>query len=96
MTEAQTISDDGKSINSNENIRSCEVAWLNQQEEDEFFQSLNNRIESISEFSTLSAESYQIVNYGLGGHYVTHYDAIDNKTRVRKYNIYKLLFHILL
>lgn len=39
------------------------------------FYSLNSRIESFTGLSTKYAEPYQIVNYGLGGHYLPHSDS---------------------
>lgn len=39
--------------------------------------SLNDRIECFTGRSTKNAEWYQVVNYGLGGHYKQHYDAFN-------------------
>ncbi|VVC31293.1 Hypothetical protein CINCED_3A000530 [Cinara cedri] len=41
--------------------------------------SLNARIESFTGRNTQTAEDYQIVNYGLCGHYMPHYDVFSKK-----------------
>lgn len=64
-------SDSGVSI---ESKRLCQVSWLNNTKAVGHFDSLNARIESFTGLSTISAERYQIVNYGLGGHFLPHYD----------------------
>lgn len=65
-------SDDGVSI---ENTRLCQVAWINKTKAIGHFDSLDTRIESFTGWSTNSAEKYQIVNYGLGGHFIPHWDS---------------------
>ncbi|XP_025196695.1 prolyl 4-hydroxylase subunit alpha-2-like isoform X2 [Melanaphis sacchari] len=58
----------------NERSRSGQVYWINYYDAVEYFDSLNTRIETFTGFSTKTAELYQIVNYGLGGHYLPHHD----------------------
>ncbi|CAH1713708.1 unnamed protein product [Aphis gossypii] len=57
-----------------ERSRSGQVCWINNNDEVKYFDSLNTRIETFTGFTTKTAEKYQIVNYGLGGHYLPHYD----------------------
>lgn len=57
-----------------EHRRSGQLSWLFDDLDKELFNSLNSRIESFTELSTKFSEPYQIVNYGLGGHYVPHLD----------------------
>lgn len=57
-----------------ERSRSGQVYWINNNDAVEYFGSLNTRVETFTGFSTKTAELYQIVNYGLGGHYLPHYD----------------------
>lgn len=45
---------------------------------DPVFGKLNKRIETVSEFSTKTAEGFQSVNYGLGGHFDVHVDAFTD------------------
>lgn len=61
-----------------ENIRSCKLCWMKRKTVAKQFSSLDNRVESITGLSTGTAEPYQIVNYGLGGHFMPHYDAFMN------------------
>lgn len=60
-----------------ERTRSAQVSWMEDTTSKTLFKMLNARIESFTGFSTESAEKYQLVNYGLGGHYVPHYDAFN-------------------
>lgn len=55
----------------------CQVAWINNTKALGHFDSLDKRVESFTGWSTSSAERYQIVNYGLGGHFIPHWDAFD-------------------
>lgn len=55
-----------------EHIRSGQIKWVDKEEN---FNSLNARIETITGRSIQTAEQYQIVNYGIAGHYSPHYDA---------------------
>lgn len=60
-----------------ENYRSGQVNWIKDYEMDS--KSLNARLESFTGLSSEKAESFQIVNYGLGGHYLPHYDSLVKK-----------------
>lgn len=83
MVDAKVSVGAGKS-NLKELSRSCQANWIYN---DEQFQLLNDRIKCLTGMSMESAEMYQIVNYGLGGHYVPHHDAF-HKTSVRyTYNV---------
>ncbi|XP_060880223.1 prolyl 4-hydroxylase subunit alpha-2-like [Metopolophium dirhodum] len=63
-----------------ERSRSGQVYKMNEVDAIEYFDALNTRIESFTGFSTKTAERYQIVNYGLGGHYTPHFDAFQKGT----------------
>lgn len=65
---------------SNYNSRSGQVSWLddNEEEDNQFLNSLNARIESLTGHTTKTAEDFQVVNYGLGGHYIPHYDMLSS------------------
>ncbi|KAL4148257.1 hypothetical protein QTP88_002537 [Uroleucon formosanum] len=63
-----------------ERIRSCQIYRMEEVDAIEYFGALNTRIESFTGFSTKTAERYQIVNYGLGGHYLPHYDSFKKGT----------------
>lgn len=76
-----------------ESTRLGQVYWINEVDAVEYFDALNTRIESFTGFSTKTAEKYQIVNYGLGGHYLPHYDSF--KKGVRNTIIYQYI-HILM
>jgi len=65
-----------------EKYRSGKVCRIFDDQAKGVLDSLNTRIERITGWSTRTAEAYQIVNYGLGGHYVHHYDSL-NRQRVR-------------
>ncbi|KAL5234592.1 hypothetical protein ACI65C_002002 [Semiaphis heraclei] len=63
------------SVNKNDRrSRSGQVNWITASDAVKYFDALNTRIESFTGFSTKTAELYQIVNYGLGGHYLPHND----------------------
>ncbi|KAL4149649.1 hypothetical protein QTP88_003541 [Uroleucon formosanum] len=57
-----------------ESTRLGQVYWINEVDAVKYFDALNTRIESFTGFSTKTAENYQVVNYGLGGHYIPHHD----------------------
>jgi len=63
-----------------ERSRSGQVYRMNEVDAIEYFDALNTRIESFTGFSTKKAERYQIVNYGLGGHFTPHLDAFRKGT----------------
>jgi len=63
-----------------EKSRLGQVYWINDNDAVEYFHSLSNRIETFTGFTSQTAELYQIVNYGLGGHYLPHYDPFQKGT----------------
>ncbi|XP_060842511.1 prolyl 4-hydroxylase subunit alpha-2-like [Rhopalosiphum padi] len=77
MTDAKLHKNNGIS---EEKSRLGQAAWINNNDAVEYFDSLNNRIETFTGFSTQTAELYQIVNYGIGGHYLPHYDPFHKGT----------------
>jgi len=64
-----------------------QVTWINNFDAAKYFDALDTRIKSFTGFSTKTAEQYQIVNYGLGGHYTPHHDPFIKGT-VRNTFIY--------
>lgn len=53
-------------------IRTSKVKWLDSN--DDIMRNIDLRIELITGLSTSTAEKWQIINYGIGGHYVPHLD----------------------
>lgn len=89
-----------------EKFRSGQVNWIDKTNEGGFFDSLNSRIESFTEYSLMESEKYQTVNYGLGGHFSGHFDPFGIKLvsiyqnkklfrNIEKISLYKCLFTIL-
>lgn len=74
MIDAKVVDPKGSVVI--EDNRSGQVNWVY-----EARKSLDDRIESFSGYSTQGAESYQIVNYGLGGHYMPHLDVLGPAVR---------------
>jgi len=60
-------------------IRLGQTFWLHERDENGQFNLLNARIETLTGYSLKNSESYQIVNYGLSGHYKPHHDAFSEK-----------------
>jgi len=58
------------------NFREGQLNWLYAHKEYGQFDLLNFRIETFTGYSVKYSESYQIVNYGLNGHYQPHHDVI--------------------
>ncbi|XP_022182993.1 prolyl 4-hydroxylase subunit alpha-2-like isoform X2 [Myzus persicae] len=63
-----------------ERSRSGQVNWINEHDAVEYLDALNTRVESFTGFSAKTAEQYQVVNYGLGGHYLPHHDTFQKGT----------------
>lgn len=62
-------------------VRSGQYSWIDEEYAEKHLSSLNTRIECFTGFSTESAESYRIINYGLSGpNYTPHMDSHINKT----------------
>lgn len=78
MNDAEVSDDLGGSFLT-EKTRSGQVNWIYKKDEGGFFNSLNSRIESFTEYSLSTSEDYQNVNYGLGGHYTIHLDPFYKK-----------------
>ncbi|VVC31301.1 Hypothetical protein CINCED_3A004282 [Cinara cedri] len=73
MHDSQVLSSKGENLLVEKN-RSGKTGRLSEDEASKHFDKLNTRIETITGMSTKNAELYQVVNYGLGGHYMPHYD----------------------
>ena len=70
-------------------MRTSKQGWLHDQH---YLENLRQRVEDITKLSTASAEPWQVVNYGMGGHYAPHYDfsmvsTTDNHTICFTYQI---------
>ncbi|KAL5282876.1 hypothetical protein ACFFRR_005737 [Megaselia abdita] len=58
------------------NDRTSQYAWF-EENDHSLIPILNRRIGGMTELSMRFAEKIQVMNYGLGGHYSTHYDYFD-------------------
>lgn len=76
MTDA-LLYQDGK-ITLVDNQRLGQLKWFSEKENPMLFGKLNERIECLTEYSTKTAEGYQTVNYGMGGHFNVHVDAFTD------------------
>lgn len=57
--------------------RLAKVAWF-EDEDNDIVARISRRVEDMTGLTTLTAESLQIQNYGIGGHYQPHFDFIPN------------------
>eukprot|EP00102_Acyrthosiphon_pisum_P021511 XP_016658721.1 PREDICTED: prolyl 4-hydroxylase subunit alpha-2-like isoform X3 [Acyrthosiphon pisum] len=55
-----------------------QLKWFSENANPILFGKLNDRIECITEYTTKTAEGYQTINYGLGGHFSVHMDAFTD------------------
>lgn len=53
--------------------RICKFSWIEDRTH-KHIQNINQRIKDMTKLSMATAESLQIANYGIGGHYDPHYD----------------------
>lgn len=58
------------------NDRTSQYAWF-EDKNHRLIRTLNKRIEDMTGLSMRFAEKIQVMNYGLGGHYSTHYDYFE-------------------
>jgi len=93
MNDAQVKTIKGNDSVLQEQTRSGQVYWISDVDAVEYFDALDTRIESLTGFSTKTAERYQIVNYGLGGHYLPHHDPFKKGT-VRNSIIYLYTYQL--
>ena len=89
LTRARVLTDDKD--NEISTVRVSQTAWFTEANEPLIGQ-LNRRIESITGLSVnmnkSDCELVQIANYGIGGHYVPHYDyLIKDKPENQRTNI---------
>lgn len=59
-----------------------QLKWFLGNENPIIFNKLNKRIETLTEFSTVTSEGYQTVNYGAGGHFSVHLDAFTDNVNL--------------
>lgn len=87
MKDTKIINPSGKSIFA-ENKRSGQVGWLSPKNLKSIsLNSLIDRIELFTGLTTKTSENFQIVNYGLAGHYTPHHDAFARTFKVRRLKI---------
>lgn len=55
-----------------------QLKWFSESANPKLFNRLNDRVECLTGFSTKTAEGYQTVNYGVGGHFSVHVDAFTD------------------
>jgi len=89
LKNVQIINTTGGSV-MREKYRSGQVSWIFKNQEEGRFNLLNTRIKCLTGLSLEFAEEYQIVNYGLGGHYIPHYDTFGKGHNVRITIIFNL------
>lgn len=53
--------------------RVSKSGWLNKSD-DQMLQTLDRRVADMTSLSIESAEDLQVANYGIGGHFIPHYD----------------------
>ncbi|EDV90577.1 GH14105 [Drosophila grimshawi] len=75
--------------------RTSKVTWLGDAT-NAFTMRLNKRIEDMSGFTMYGSEMLQVMNYGLGGHYASHYDFLNatSKTRLNGDRIATVMFYL--
>lgn len=64
-------------------VRVGQLAWL-PKSTNKYIKTIFQRIEDMTELTTKSAESLQVLNYGIGGHYVPHFDFSTDKSAFSK------------
>ncbi|XP_060073637.1 prolyl 4-hydroxylase subunit alpha-1-like [Ylistrum balloti] len=74
LKPASVVGKDGK-YTSVFKTRTGETAWIHPSEEIAI--RLDRRVTLLTGLDSFSAEYFEVVNYGLGGHYLWHYDALD-------------------
>lgn len=75
MKDAGVLKATGSKLSEDE--RSGQLNWIGNNDVDS--RSLNARLESFTGLSLEKAEDFQVVNYGLGGHYLPHYDTLKKQ-----------------
>lgn len=74
-----------------ESTRSSQTAWINPHPNNKWlYDPIDARIESITGYTTQTSENYQVVNYGLAGHYNVHHD--PNGVRGVRIKIYICIY----
>ncbi|KAL4148258.1 hypothetical protein QTP88_002538 [Uroleucon formosanum] len=71
-----------------------QLKWFLEDVNPILFGKLNKRIECITEYSTKTAEGYQTVNYGLGGHFCVHLDAFTDGPKLNGNRLVTTLFYM--
>lgn len=71
--------------------RTSKFAWFTE-DDDELFPILTQRLEDMTGLTMSTSEQFQVMNYGIGGHYATHKDYFDEPENIEgfKYTSYKL------
>ncbi|XP_025200855.1 prolyl 4-hydroxylase subunit alpha-3-like [Melanaphis sacchari] len=77
-----------------DDLRLGQLKWFSENSNPVLFGKLNDRIECITEYSTNTAEGYQAVNYGLGGHFSEHVDAFTDGPKLNGNRLVTILFYM--
>lgn len=73
------------------NHRTSKFAWYSDTDHD-LFPLLTQRLEDMTGLSMGTSEKFQVMNYGIGGHYATHKDYFDQPENIEgfKYTSFQL------
>ncbi|XP_016658719.1 prolyl 4-hydroxylase subunit alpha-2-like isoform X1 [Acyrthosiphon pisum] len=71
-----------------------QLKWFSENANPILFGKLNDRIECITEYTTKTAEGYQTINYGLGGHFSVHMDAFTDGPKLNGNRLVTILFYM--
>lgn len=74
--ERASVYDPIKKVSVTTPHRTSKFAWFNDND-DELFPILTQRLEDMTGLTMSTSEEFQIMNYGIGGHYSTHKDYFD-------------------
>lgn len=64
-----------KGAQDNSDYRISKTAWLSD-DDNSLLMRVTQRVADLSGLSMASAEALQVANYGIGGHYMQHYDFV--------------------
>ncbi|XP_077867566.1 prolyl 4-hydroxylase subunit alpha-2-like, partial [Saccoglossus kowalevskii] len=73
--------------------RVSNTAWLEETDDNILLPRISRRLEAITGLNTENAEPYQLVNYGIGGHFIPHMD-VNNANDTIKARVATLLIYL--